>query len=409
MSRARKPTPSPDPRKKPRKPLPEELARDAVAHEEEAPGGKVRMTFRVVLPRQAAEALVARAITEEKHRDAGDGDPRGGGDEGPSLNRRAFLSALSGSLLAAPLAAEGQQTGKVYRVGWLGITPPNPSMESVLRDGLRERGWVEGQNLVFERRYSEGRNDRHPALAAELVRLKPDLIVTAGTAATFAAKAATTTIPIVFIAVGDPVGSGLVGSLARPGGNITGISNIGPQAAGKYLELLKEAVPSLSRVGVLINSPFSFHISARPVLEEAAQRLALTLVYVEARTPEHLDGAFAEISREKLGTVLVLPQPLTFVHGARLAQLALAHGVVTMVGFREAVEAGALMAYSDPIVRHMRRVPDYIDRILRGAKPAELPVDRATEVELTINLKTAKALGLTIPPALLQRADQVIE
>ena len=188
-----------------------------------------------------------------------------------------------------------------------------------------------------------------------------------------------------------------------------GIGNIGPQAAGKYLELLKEAVPSLSRVGVLINSPFSFHISARPVLEETAQRLALTLVYVEAQTPEHLDGAFAEISREKLGTVLVLPQPLTFVHGARLARLALAYRLVTLVGFREAAEAGALMAYSDPIVRHMKRAADYIDRILKGAKPAELPVDRAIEVELVINLKTAKALGLTIPPSLLQRADQVIE
>jgi putative ABC transport system substrate-binding protein len=295
----------------------------------------------------------------------------------------------------------------VYRIGWLANTP-NPPFESVVREGLRERGWVEGQNLVFERRYSEGRDDRHPSLAAELVRLQPNLIVTSGTAATFAAKAATTTIPIVFIAVGDPVGSGLVRSLARPGGNVTGVSNIGPEAAGKHLELLKEAVPSLSRVGVLINSAFSLHLAMRPVIEATAQRLDLRLIYIEARKPEDLDAAFAEISRERLGTAVVLAQPLTFVHGARLARLALAHGVVTMVGFREAAEAGALMAYSDPNVRHARRAPDYIDRILRDAKPAELPIDRATQLELVINLKTAKALGLTIPPALLLRAEQVI-
>ena len=324
------------------------------------------------------------------------------------MDRRTFLATLSGGLLAAPLGSEAQTAGRVYRVGILGNTP-NPPMESVLREGLRELGWVEGQNLVFERRYSEGRNERHPALAAELVRLQPHIIMTSGTSATLAAKAATTTIPIVFISVGDPVGSGLIRSLARPGGNITGISNTGPEVLGKHLELLKEAIPSLSRVGVLINPAFSFHLAVRPVVEAAAQSLALRLIYVEARNPEDIDGAFAKISREKLSTVLVLPQPLSFAHGARLAQLALAHRVATMVGFREAAEAGALMAYSDPTVRHLRRAPDYIDRILRGAKPAELPVDQATELELVINLKTAKALGLTIPPSLLQRADQVIE
>jgi putative ABC transport system substrate-binding protein len=280
-------------------------------------------------------------------------------------------------------------------------------MEDLLWQGLRELGWIEGQNFVVERRYSEGRNDRHPAHAAELVRLQPDLIITVGTPATLAAKAATTTIPIVFLVVGDPVGSGLVSSLAQPGGNITGTGNAGPQLLGKHLELLKEAVPSLSRVGILINP--AFHVASRPVVEAAARGLGLTLIYVEVRTPEDIDGAFAEISREKLGTVLILPQPLAFAHRARLAQLALAHRVVTMVGWREAAEAGALMAYSDPIVRHLRRAPYYIDRILRGAKPADLPVELPTKFELTINLKTAKALGLTIPPSLLQRADQVIE
>src|SRR5687768_16832620 len=178
------------------------------------------------------------------------------------MHRRAFI--VGGvAAVAAPLAAQAQQAGKVYRIGQLGNTP-NPPMDSVLRESLRERGWIEGKNLIFERRYSEGRNERNPTLAAELVHLQPDILMTSGTAATLAAKAATTTIPIVFIAVGDPVGSGVVRSLARPGGNITGVGNIGPQALAKHLELLKEAVPSVSRVGVLINPPFSFHVSVRP-------------------------------------------------------------------------------------------------------------------------------------------------
>jgi ABC-type uncharacterized transport system substrate-binding protein len=324
------------------------------------------------------------------------------------MERRVFLRVITGGLLAAPLGAEAQQAGKVYRVGVLQNTP-NPPVESVLRESLRELGWAEGQNIGVERRYSEGRNDRNPALAAELVRLQPDLIMTSGTPATLAAKAATTTIPIVFIQVADPVGSGLIRSLGRPGGNITGTSNIGPEFLGKHLELLKEALPSLSRVGVLINTTFSFHVAVRPVIEAAAQSLALRLIYVEARNPEDVDGAFAEISREKLSTVLVLPQPLSFVYGARLAQLALAHRVATLVGFREAAEAGALMAYSDPVIRHLQRAAYYIDRILRGAKPADLPVEQPTKLELIINLKTATALGLTIPRSLLQRADQVIE
>jgi putative ABC transport system substrate-binding protein len=312
------------------------------------------------------------------------------------------------SAIAAPVAARAQQPGKVYRIGALWTTP-NPRMEEVLRQGLRELSWVEGQNVIFEHRYSEGRNERHAAQAAELLRLQFDLIITVGTAATLAAKEATTTIPVVFVTVGDPVGSGLVRSLAQPGGNITGTANAGPELFGKHLELLKETVPSLSRVGIFINSAFSFHVAARPVVEAAARGLGLTLIYVEVRTPEDIKGAFGEISREKLGTALILGQPLAFAHRARLAELALANRVVTMVGWREAAEAGALMAYSDPIVRHVRRAPYYIDRILRGAKPADLPVELPTEFELTINLKTARTLGLTTPPSLLARADRVIE
>jgi putative ABC transport system substrate-binding protein len=312
------------------------------------------------------------------------------------------------SILTLVAASEAQQTGKVYRIVGL-WTNPTPQMEDVLWQGLRERGWIEGQNFVFERRYAEGRNERHAAHAAELVRLQPDLIIAVGTPAALAAKEATATIPIVFVLVADPVGAGLVKSLARPGGNITGIAGTGPEVLGKHLQLLKEAIPSLSRVGVLINSAFSFHIAGRPVVETAAQSLGLGLTYVEVRTPEDLDGAFAEISREGLGAVLILPQPLAYTHRARLAQVALAHRVATMVGWREAVEAGALMAYSAPIVEFIRREPYFIDRILRGAKPADLPVEQPTKFELTINLKTARALGLAIPLPLMQRADRVIE
>jgi putative ABC transport system substrate-binding protein len=324
------------------------------------------------------------------------------------MDRRHFLLTSLAGAAAAPLAAEAQQAAKVYRIVGL-WTNPSPQMEDVLWQGLRELGWIEGQNFILERRYAEGRNERHAAHAAELVRLQPDLIITVGTPAALAAKEATTTIPVVFILVADPVGSGLVRSLARPGGNITGIAGSGPELLGKHVGLLKEAIPSLSRVGVLINSAFSFHVAARPVVEAAAQSLGLRLTYIEVRTPEDIDGAFAQISREKLGTVLILPQPLAFAHRARLAQLALVHRVVTMVGWREAVEAGALMGYSTPIVEFVRRESYYIDRILRGARPADLPVEEPTKFELAINLKTAKALGLTIPPSLLARADQVIE
>jgi len=265
------------------------------------------------------------------------------------MDRRRFLLTSLAGALATPVAARAQQAGKVYSIGAL-WTNPAPRGEDVLRQGLRELGWV-----------------------------------------------------------ADPVGSGLVGSLARPGGNITGIAGSGPQLFGKHIELLKDAVPSLSRLGILMNSAFSFHVAVRPVVEAAAQNLNLRLTFVEVRTPEDIDRAFAEISREKLGYALILPQPLAFTHRARLAQLALAHRVVTMVAWREAVEAGALMAYSEPIVGYQRRIPHYIDRILRGAKPADITVELPTKFELTINLKTAKALGLTIPPSLLAQADQVIE
>jgi putative ABC transport system substrate-binding protein len=243
-----------------------------------------------------------------------------------------------------------------------------------------------------------------------LVRLQPDLIIAVGTPGALAAKAATTTIPIVFAAVADPVGSSLVKSLARPGGNLTGISvGTGSGWSGKHLELLKEAVAPLSLVGVFINSAFSLHAMVRPEVDAAARTLGLTLRYIEVRTPDDVEGAFTTLTREKLTAVLVLGQPLWFAARARLAKLALDHRVATVVGWREAAEAGALLAYGEWNVDHVRRLPKYIDRILKGANPADLPVEQPTTFRLTVNLRTAKALGLTIPQSLLQRADQVIE
>jgi putative ABC transport system substrate-binding protein len=323
--------------------------------------------------------------------------------------RAALLMLLALGTFAVPFAAETQPAGKVYRVGVLWTTHV-PVIEDLLGQGLRELGWIEGQNFVFERRYSQGQTNRYPALAAELVRLQPDLILTSGTPAALAAKAATTTIPIVFAAVADPVESGLVESLARPGGNLTGISaGAGPGFIGKHLELLKEAVPRLSAVGVFINSAFSLHATWRPEAEAAARNLNLTLTYVEVRTPEDINGAFATLTRKRLPAALVLGQPLLFTARARLAKLALDHRVATVIAWREAAEAGALLAYGEWNVDHVRRVPKYIDRILKGTKPADLPVEQPTTFKLTVNLKTAKALGLTIPPSLLLRADQVIE
>ena len=321
--------------------------------------------------------------------------------------RRLLLTSLAG-VVAVPLAAGGQQTGKIYRIGTIWTTP-TPSAEDTLRQALRERGWIEGQNFVFERRYSEGRHDRLPGLAAELVRLRPDLISTVSDSAALAAKAATTTIPVVFMAVGDPVGSGIVESLARPGRNLTGTGSSGLELVGKWLELFKEAVPSLSRVGVFINSADPLNASARPIVETTGRHLGLALTYIEVRTPEDVDGAFAAVARENLRAVVVLGQPLLFALRARLAKLALDQRVAIMVPWRAAVEEGALISYLEALDWHLRRAASYIDRILKGAKPADLPVERPTEFLLTINLKTAKVLGLTIPPSVLARADQIIK
>ena len=322
-----------------------------------------------------------------------------------------LVALLAVFLLAAPLAAEAQAPAKVPRIGFLSARSPtdNPYFIEAFRQGLRELGYVEGQNIAIEYRFAEGRPERLPALAAELVRLKVDVIVTGGPPAPEAAKQATGTIPIVFAVAGDPVAEGLVASLARPGGNITGLASIAPEVVGKQLELLKEVAPKVSRVAVLQNPSNQAHPLRLRQAEGAARALGVQLHIVQARTPPEIDAAFAAMRSQRAGGVLVLRDPLFLAQRTQIAALAAKSRLPAVYGLREEAEAGGLMAYGANVPLMYRRAATYVDKILKGAKPADLPVEQPTKFELVINLKTAKALGLTIPPSLLQRADEVIQ
>jgi ABC-type uncharacterized transport system substrate-binding protein len=328
------------------------------------------------------------------------------------VHRRAFLGTMAG-FLAARLAAEAQQPGNSYRIGYLGTSPPSTpdSLRNVeaFRQGLGELGWVEGKNIVIEWRYSAGRGERFPDLAAELVRLKVDLIVAVAAPATHASKQATTTIPIVGIALSDPVGQGLVASLARPGGNVTGLATLFPELAAKRLKLLKETLPGVSRVAVLWNAANPGNVLQIGETKVAAQTLGLRLQSVEVRGPKDFQGAFAAMTRGRPEALVSLADPLIFTYQTQIVDFAAKSRLPAMHPFRESVEAGGLMAYSVNIPDMFRRAATYVDRILKGAKPADLPVEQPTKFELVINLKTAKALGLTIPQSFLQRADEVIQ
>ncbi len=327
--------------------------------------------------------------------------------------RRAFIFTLALGLLLAPLAAEAQQAGKVYRIGFLGSAPPaTPDMarniNAFLR-GMRDLGYVEGQNLRIEWRFAEGRAERHPGFAAELVGLKVDVIVAVVTPAVQAAKGATTTIPIVMITAGDPVGSGLVASLARPGGNVTGLSSMTIDLSAKQVELLKASVPKVTRVAVLWNPAHPAHPLMLKEAEGAARAVAVQLQILEARDPDEFDRAFAAMTRERAGALLVLADPMFFAHRVRLTQLAAKSRLPSMYLTREYVEAGGLISYGPSYLDLCLRAATYVDKILKGAKPSDLPVEQPTKFELVINLKTAKALGLTIPQSVLIRADEVIQ
>ncbi len=314
-------------------------------------------------------------------------------------------------ILTAPLAADAQQAANRARIGFLGAASPSTARHLVeaFRQGLRERGWVEGQNLVIEYRWAEGKPERFPDLAAELVRLKVDLIYAGTNPAALAAQKATSTIPIVTAVISDPVQLGLVASLGRPGGNITGLTAVSDELSAKQLELLKETVPRVSRVAVLVNPAGAGYTLDLRSAQGAAQTLRVQLQIRETRGPDEFDTAFAAMSKERAGALLVLRDALFLVHRKRLVDLAAKHRLPTMFHRREFVEAGGLMAYSPSLVDLVRRAATYVDRILKGAKPADLPVEQASKFDLVINMKTAKAMGLTIPQSVLIRADEVIQ
>jgi putative ABC transport system substrate-binding protein len=333
----------------------------------------------------------------------------------PVMQRRTFMAMLTGGIVVTPLAAEAQQAAKVARLGYLvgANVAASPHLHEAFRQGLRDLGYVEGRNFMIESRSAEGKFERFPALAAELVGLKVDVIVAVNPVAALAAKQATRTLPIVFVAVGDPITDGLVTSLARPGDNVTGLSlSPAPEIVGKRLELLTQAVPGLSRVAVFWQPGGVPERSEQAILkgaDVAARALGVRLQIVEARGPADFDRAFSDVTRARAGALILLPSTMFFNERRRLVDLSAKHRLPAVYLVREFVDAGGLMAYGPDIADLYRRAATYVDRILKGTKPADLPVEQPTKFELVINLKTAKALGLTIPPSVLGRADQVIQ
>ena len=318
---------------------------------------------------------------------------------------------LTLALLLAPLASDAQQTGTVYRIGFLGNSTAalEANLVGPFREGLRDLGYDEGRNVLIEYRWAEGKYERFPALIAELIALKVDVIVTAGPPAPLAVKKATTSVPLVMVAVGDPVGTGIVASLNRPGGNITGLTSISPELEGKRLELLREVVPKLSRVAVLWNPVSPFQVVAEKEVRAAAQVLRMNVLSLGVRTPEELKDALAAIARERPGALLVLADRLFLHNRARIMEFAAQNRLPGVHAYRELVEAGGLMSYGPSYAGMHRRAATYVDKILKGAKPADLPVERPATFELVINQKAAKALGLTIPQSVLLRATEVIQ
>jgi putative ABC transport system substrate-binding protein len=322
---------------------------------------------------------------------------------------RLVLLLLAVAILAALPSAEAQQPGKLHQIGFLRYTSPQASSFEAFRQGLRALGYAEGQNIAIEQRYAHGVHDRLPDLAAELVRLKVDVIVVDGTATAIVAKAATTTIPIVFTLAGDPVGSGLVASLARPGGNVTGLSNLAAELSGKQLQLLKEAVPGASQIAILYNPVNPAMAPALDGARAAARALAVQLQVLEVRRPNELGSAFSAMARGRAGALLTLPDAIFATERVRLLEFAAKSRLPVIFSQRQDVEAGGLMSYGPNFPDQFRRAASYVDKILKGAKPGDLPVEQPTKFELVINLKTAKALGLKIPQSILVRADEVIQ
>jgi putative tryptophan/tyrosine transport system substrate-binding protein len=323
------------------------------------------------------------------------------------LKRREFITLLGGAATVWPVTAGAQHAGKMWRIAF--ITQAETNIYEALFERLRELGYVEGQNIIIERRYAEGRAEKFQEFAAEMVRLKADLIITITTPAALAAKNATTTIPIVIPTAIDPVGTGLIASLARPGGNITGGAVLTGEMAAKRLELLKEVVPSLSRTAVLWNSANPANALAWRETQGAARALGVTLQSHEVQGPKDFEIAFARTAEERPDALFVLDDALTIQYRKEIADFAMQKRLPSVFAAKDRVEAGGLMSYGPRYSEMMRHAASLVDKILRGAQPANLPMEQPTTFELVINLKTAKAIGLTVPPLLLSRADEVIE
>ena len=323
------------------------------------------------------------------------------------MKRRQFITLVGGAAVAWPLAARAQQVKKIPRIGVLWPAPS--AMFDFMRQGLKDFGYVEGQNISFEFRWAEGKLDQLPQLAAELVRLQVDVIVTLAPQATLAAKSITQTIPIVFVAMGDPLASGVVASLARPGANLTGTTRMTSEMSAKLAELLKEAVPSLTKLAVLWNPTNSSHRPALQAADATARSLSLPVLPLEVRSPAEFDNIFAAIVRERADGVLFIADPIFFIQLKRMVDLIASNRLPAICNFIEFPKLGGLMGYAPSLPDEFRHAASHIDKILKGANPADLPVEQPTRFQLVINLKTAKTLGLEIPSTLVARADEVIE
>lgn len=327
------------------------------------------------------------------------------------INMIRILLVVVLSFVWVALTAHAQGADRLPRIGFLGNSTATLEANLIgpFRDGLRDLGYVEGQNILIEYQWAEGKYERFPALIAELIALKVDVIVTAGTPASLAVKKAATSVPLVMIAVGDPVGTGLVASLARPGGNATGVTSISPELEGKRLELLREVFPGVARIAVLWNPVSPFQVVAEKEVQAAAGVLRIPVLSLGVRAAEELDNAFAAILREQANALLVLADRLFLHNRERIMEFAAKNRLPGVHAYREMVEAGGLMSYGPSYADLHRRAATYVDKILKGARPSDLPVERPTKFELVVNLKAAKALGIDIPQSVLLRADEVIE
>jgi putative ABC transport system substrate-binding protein len=325
------------------------------------------------------------------------------------MKRRTFIVLLGGAAAAWPLAARAQQPRKVWRLGVLQPgAPPEPLLETI-KDGLRDLGYMEGRDIVFEVRWAEGKHDRLAGLAAELVGLKVDVIYAFTTSPALAARGATTTTPIVFSGVGDPVGTGLVASLAHPGGNATGLSVLATELAGKRLEMLREIIPTVSRVAMLWNHTNPSMVLRANETQDAAAKLGVTVQSIGVHDLIDFEGAFTAVTDGHAAALLILADPFTMANRKRVVEFAAQRGLPAIYEIRQFVDAGGLISYGPSVPAMQRRVAGYLDKIFKGAEPSDLPVEQPTKFELVINIKTARALGLEIPPTLLSLADEVIE